>query len=137
VLVQVILDGVHLADDTARLVWQAAPGRVALVSDAIAAAGVGDGRYRIGGIPVEVRDGIARRDDGVLAGSTLTMIEAVRNLVALGAPLAGALSAASEVPARIAGRDDLGRLEPGAAADVVVLDDRLEVERVLVAGADV
>jgi len=137
VLVQVILDGVHLADDTARLVWQAAPGRVALVSDAIAAAGVGDGRYRIGGIPVEVRDGIARRDDGVLAGSTLTMIEAVRNLVALGAPLAGALSAASEVPARIAGRDDLGRIEPGAAADVVVLDDRLDVERVLVGGADV
>jgi N-acetylglucosamine-6-phosphate deacetylase len=137
VLVQVILDGVHLADDTARLVWQAAPGRVALVSDAIAGAGVGDGRYRLGGIPVEVRDGIARRDDGVLAGSTLTMIEAVRNLVELGAPLAGALSAASEVPARIAGREDLGRLEPGAAADVVVLDDRLEVERVLVGGADV
>ena len=137
VLVQVILDGVHLADDTARLVWQAAPGRVALVSDAIAGAGVGDGRYRLGGTTVEVRDGIARREDGVLAGSTLTMIEAVRNLVALGAPLAGALSAASEVPARIAGRDELGRLEPGAAADVVVLDDRLEVERVMVGGADV
>ena len=137
VLVQVILDGVHLADDTARLVWQAAPGRVALVSDAIAGAGVGDGTYRIGGILVEVRDGIARREDGVLAGSTLTMIEAVRNLVALGAPLAGALAAASEVPARIAGRDDLGKLEPGATADVVVLDDCLEVERVLVAGVDV
>jgi N-acetylglucosamine-6-phosphate deacetylase len=136
VLVQVILDGVHLADDTARLVWQAAPGRVALVSDAIAGAGVGDGRFSIGGIPVEVRDGIARRDDGVLAGSTLTMIEAVRNLVALGAPLAGALAAGSEVPARIAGHPELGTLEPGAAADVVVLDDRLEVERVLVGGTD-
>ena len=137
VLVQVILDGVHLADDTARLVWQAAPGRVALVSDAIAGAGLGDGLYRIGGVSVEVRDGIARREDGVLAGSTVTMIEAVRNLVALGASLAGALSAASEVPARIAGRDDLGKLEPGAPADVVVVNDRLEVERVLVAGADV
>src|SRR5207247_2571108 len=107
VLVAVVLGGVHLADDAARLVWQAAPGRVALVSDAIAGAGVGDGRYRLGGTAVEVRDGIARREDGVLAGSTLTMIEAVRNLVALGAPLAGALSAASEVPARIAGRPDL------------------------------
>jgi N-acetylglucosamine-6-phosphate deacetylase len=137
VLVQVILDGVHLADDTARLVWQAAPGRVALVSDAIAGAGLGDGRYRLGGVPVVVRDGIARRDDGVLAGSTVTMIEAVRNLVALGAPLAGALAAASEVPARIAGRDDLGKLEPGAVADVVVVDDRLEIDRVLVAGADI
>src|SRR5205823_13405786 len=129
--------GVHLADDTARLVWQAAPGRVALVSDAIAGAGLGDGRYRIGGVPVEVRDGIARREDGVLAGSTLTMIEAVRNLVALGAPLAGALAAATSVPARIARRPDLGRLDPGSRADVVVLNDRLEVERVLVGGADV
>ena len=137
VLVQVILDGVHLAEDTARLVWQAAPGRVALVSDAIAGAGVGDGRFSLGGIPVEVRDGIARREDGVLAGSTLTMIEAVRNLVTLGAPLAGALAAASEVPARIAGRPELGTLEPGATADLVVLDDRLEVERVLVGGTDV
>ena len=64
------------------------------------------------------------------------MIEAVRNLVALGAPLAAALSAASTVPARIAGRTDLGRLEPGSAADVVILDDRLEIVRVLVAGDD-
>src|SRR5207247_2129527 len=100
VLVAVVLGGVHLADDAARLVWQAAPGRVALVSDAIAGAGLGDGRYRIGGVPVEVRDGIARREDGVLAGSTLTMSEAGRNPVALGAPLAGAVPAAGAVPRR-------------------------------------
>src|SRR5947208_172990 len=133
--------GTHPAEsrrdpDTTLLERLLAAGRVALVSDAIAGAGLGDGTYRLGGVLIEVRDGIARREDGVLAGSTLTMIEAVRNLVALGAPLAGALSAASEVPARIAGRDDLGKLEPGAVADVVVLDDRLEVERVLVGGAD-
>jgi N-acetylglucosamine-6-phosphate deacetylase len=134
VLVQVILDGVHLADDTARLVWQAAPGRVALVSDAIAAAGVGDGRYRIGGIPVEVRDGIARRDDGVLAGSTLTMIEAVRNLADLGIPLADAVGAATAVPAQVLGLPELGRLELGAQADLLVLDDNLEIERVCVGG---
>jgi N-acetylglucosamine-6-phosphate deacetylase len=64
------------------------------------------------------------------------MIDAVRNLVALGASLEGALTAATEVPARIAGRPELGRLEPGAAADVVVLDDNLEIVRVLVAGTD-
>ncbi|MDX6512846.1 MAG: N-acetylglucosamine-6-phosphate deacetylase, partial [Gaiellaceae bacterium] len=137
VVVQVILDGVHLADDTARLVWHAAAGRTALVTDAVAGAGVGDGHYRMGAIEVEIADGVARRDDGTLAGSTLTMLEAVRNLVELGAPLAGALSAASEVPARIAGRADVGTLEPGSPADVVVLDDRLELERVLVAGTDV
>jgi N-acetylglucosamine-6-phosphate deacetylase len=136
VVVQVILDGVHLADDTARLVWQAAAGRVALVTDAIAAAGAGDGSYTLAGVDFEVENGIARRADRVLAGSTVPMIEAVRNLVALGAPLEAALSAASEVPARIAGKPELGTLEPGSVADVVVLDESLEISRVLVGGAD-
>jgi N-acetylglucosamine-6-phosphate deacetylase len=62
------------------------------------------------------------------------MIDAVRNLHRLGVELEDALAAASEVPARIAGRDDLGRLRVGAPADLVVLDDRLEVRRVLVGG---
>jgi len=137
VVVQVILDGVHLADDTARLVWQAAAGRVALVTDAIAAAGAGDGSYTLAGVDFEVENGVARRADRVLAGSTVPMIEAVRNLVTLGAPVALALAAASEVPARIAGRPDLGTLEPGSAADVVVLNDRLEIVRVLSHGEDV
>jgi N-acetylglucosamine-6-phosphate deacetylase len=136
VVVQVILDGVHLADDTARLVWQAASGRVAIVTDAIAAAGVGDGSYTLAGVDFEVEDGVARRSDWVLAGSTVPMIGAVRNLVALGAPLEAALAAASEIPAGIAGRPELGRLAPGSVADVVVLDDRLEIVRVLVDGAD-
>src|SRR5712691_199452 len=136
VVVQIILDGVHLADDTARLVWQAAGGRVALVTDAIAAAGAGDGSYTLAGIDVEVENGVARHADRVLAGSTVPMIEAVRNLVALGAPVGSALAAASEVPARVAGRPELGSLEPGTAADVVVLDDRLEIVRVLAAGED-
>jgi N-acetylglucosamine-6-phosphate deacetylase len=137
VSVQVILDGVHLADDTARLVWQAAAGRVALVTDAVAGAGLGDGSYRLASVEFEVTDGVARRSDSTLAGSTVPMIEAVRNLVALGAPLASALVAATEVPARIAGRGDVGRLEPGVEADVLVLSDELELERVLAAGEDV
>jgi len=134
VVVQIILDGVHLADDTARLVWQTAGGRVALVTDAIAAAGVGDGSYTLAGVDFEVEDGVARSADQVLAGSTVCMIDAVRNLVALGAPLEAALGAATEVPARIAGRPDLGTLAPGSVADIVVLDDSLEIVRVLVQG---
>ena len=137
VLIQVILDGVHLANETAKLVWQAAAGRVALVTDAVAGAGIGDGNYRLGSVEFSVENGIARRADRVLAGSTVTMIEALRNLVALGAPLAGALAAATEVPARIARRDDVGRLAPGAPADLVVLSEELELERVLAAGEDV
>jgi N-acetylglucosamine-6-phosphate deacetylase len=136
VVVQVILDGVHLADDTARLVWQAAGGRVALVTDAIAAAHAGDGTYTLAGVDFEVEDGIARNADQVLAGSTVCMIDAIRNLVALGAPVEAALSAATVMPARIAGRPDLGTLAPGSVADVVVLDDSLEIVRVLVRGED-
>jgi N-acetylglucosamine-6-phosphate deacetylase len=136
VAVQVILDGVHVADDTARLVWRAAAGRVALVTDAVSGAGVGDGSYRLGSVEVEIESGVVRRADSVLAGSTVTMIDAVRNLVALGAPLAGALAAASEVPARVAGRSDVGTLRPGSAADVVVLDEGLEILRVLAGGED-
>jgi N-acetylglucosamine-6-phosphate deacetylase len=136
VVVQVILDGVHLAEDTARLVWQAAGGRVALVTDAIAAAHAGDGAYTIAGVDFEVEDGVARNADQALAGSTVCMIDAVRNLVALGAPVEAALSAASALPAQIAGRPDLGTLAPGTVADVLVLDDGLEIHRVLVGGED-
>jgi N-acetylglucosamine-6-phosphate deacetylase len=136
VVVQVILDGVHLADDTARLVWQAAGGRVALVTDAIAAAHAGDGAYTIAGVDFDVEDGVARNADRVLAGSTVCMIDAVRNLVALGASVEAALSAASALPAQIAGRPELGTLAPGSVADVVVLDDSLEIQRVLVRGED-
>ncbi len=135
VIVQIILDGVHLAPDTVRLVWRAAGGRLALVTDAVAAAGVsGDGSYRLGDVAVEVRDGVVRRDgDGVLAGSVLTMIEAVRNLHALGVPLESALDAATAVPARVVGAD-VGRIEAGAPADIVVLSEELEIQRVLVGG---
>ena len=134
VVVQIILDGVHLAEETARMVWKAAAGRVALVTDAVAAAGMGDGSYVLGGSEIEVRDGIARGGDDVLAGSALTMIEAVRNLHALGIPLADAVEAATAVPARILGDARLGRLAPGQPADLVVLDDNLELDRVWVGG---
>ena len=134
VVVQLIVDGVHLAREAVLLAWAAAPDRVALVTDAVAAARLGDGSYALGTVTVEVRDGVVRRGDGVLAGSALTMIEAVRNLHALGVSLESALRAAAEIPARVLGEPRLGRLDVGHPADVVVLDDRLEIERVLVAG---
>jgi N-acetylglucosamine-6-phosphate deacetylase len=135
VVVQIIVDGVHLADEVVQVVWRAAAGRVALVTDSMAAAGVGDGDFALGDLQIGVRDGVARRsDDGVLAGSVLTMIEAVRNLHALGVPLERALESASSVPARVLGLDTIGRIRRGGAADLVVLDDTLAIERVLVEG---
>jgi N-acetylglucosamine-6-phosphate deacetylase len=136
VVVQLILDGHHLADETAQVIWRAAAGRVALVSDAVAAAPNGDGHFKLGAVAVEVRAGVVRSADGALAGSTVTMLEALRNLHALDVPLADAVAAATSVPARVARRDDIGALVPGAAADVVVLDDALEIKRVLVGGTE-
>ena len=136
VTVQLIADGHHVAGDTLLVAWRAARGRIALVTDAVAATAMGDGDFALAGRPLVSAEGVVRGPEGQLAGSVLTMIDAVRNVHALGIPLEEALAAASEVPARIAGRADLGRLVPGAPADVVVLDDNLEIVRVLVQGGD-
>ncbi len=134
VIVQAIVDGVHLDSDIVRLLWRLAEGRLALVTDAIAGAGLGDGTYALGEIEIVVADDVVRREDGVLAGSALTMVEAVRNLVAVDVPLERALEAATSVPALILGDPLLGRIAVGGPADIVVLDDALEVVRTLVGG---
>jgi N-acetylglucosamine-6-phosphate deacetylase len=134
VIVQLILDGVHLAAETATVTWRAAPGRVALVTDAITAAGASDGAYSFGSLDVQVHERAVRGPDGVLAGSVLTMIEAVQNLHALDVPLAEAVDAATVVPAKVLGLSEIGRLDVGLPADIVILDDNVEIERVLVAG---
>ncbi len=134
VVVQIIVDGHHLGPDAVRLVFAAAAGRVALVTDAIAAAGAGDGPTHLGEVPITVVDGVARRIDGTLAGSTLTMLEAVRNCVALGVDTATALHAATAVPATVLGRTDLGRVQRGGPADLIILDDSLELIQVILGG---
>jgi len=134
--VQAIVDGVHLADDTVRVVAAAAPGRLALVSDAIAAAGAGEGSFLLGGVEVEVRDGVCRRPDGALAGSATPLVEAMRRLHALGVPLLDAVAAVTAIPARIARRPDVGVLRVGGPADLVRLDDALEITAVLLAGEE-
>jgi N-acetylglucosamine-6-phosphate deacetylase len=134
VSVQMIVDGHHLSDETVRLIWAAAAGRAALVTDAMAGAGLSAGSYQLGAVEVEVADGVPMRGDGVFAGTVLTMHDAVRNLHGLGVPLSAAIGAATVVPARIIGRPDLGVLEPGARADIVVLDDRLDIAQVIAGG---
>ena len=136
VFVQMIVDGHHLADETVRLVWAAAGGRLALVTDATAGASNGGGIYQLGEVEIEVADGPPTREDGVFAGTVLTMIDAIRNVHALGIPFEDAIGAATAVPARILGRTDVGVLEPGAAADIVVIDDRLDIVHVLCAGEE-
>jgi N-acetylglucosamine-6-phosphate deacetylase len=137
IFVTLIADGHHVADDTVRAAWRAAGERLVLISDAVAAAAAPDGDYTLGGaVPVHSRGGVVRDEAGSLAGSTLSMPAAIRNSHALGIPLAAALTAATEAPARMARRPDLGHLAPGARADLVVLDDTLTITRVLLEGVD-
>lgn len=138
--VELIADGVHLHPAVLRTVFAAKPGRCILVTDAMAAAGGPDGDYRLGPMAIEVRDGVARladhSGDGAIAGSTLTMDAAVRFAVhTAGLPLLDVVHAASTAPAAAWGLDDVGAIEAGRRADLVVLDDRLEVLRVMRAGA--
>jgi N-acetylglucosamine-6-phosphate deacetylase len=108
-----------------------------LITDAIDAAGVGDGTFDLGGLAVHVQDGEARlASTRSLAGSTLTMDEALRRAVRdSGLPIEEAAAAAATNPARVLGLDDrLGSIAPGRRADLVVLDDELSVRRVMAAG---
>jgi N-acetylglucosamine-6-phosphate deacetylase len=138
--VELIADGVHLHPAVLRTVFAAKPGQCVLVTDAMAAAGAPDGDYELGPMAIEVRDGIARLaspdGDGAIAGSTLTMDAAVRYAVrTAGLPLLDVVRAASTTPARAWGLADVGALEAGRRADLVVLDDDLEVVRVMRAGS--
>jgi N-acetylglucosamine-6-phosphate deacetylase len=151
VTVELIADGTHLHPALYRYVTRTVgPDRVALVTDAMAAAGLGDGRYQLGRMAVEVVDAVARvAGTRTIAGSTTTMDHlfrvAVRTWVAgepevevLAPPADAALVCATRqtatIPARVLGRTDIGSLEPGRRADFVALDADLRVTRVVVNG---
>ena len=114
VTIQIIVDGLHVPDDKVRDAFARAAGRIALVSDVVGPS--------LGGRPLRARGGEVTGEHGRLAGSTLTLAQAVRNAHALGVPLEQVLAAATTTPARLAETQPSG---------VVVLDDRLEIQRVL------
>jgi N-acetylglucosamine-6-phosphate deacetylase len=118
----------HVAAEACAIAFAAAPGRICLVTDAASCAGMPAGRYLLGGEPIELppaEGAPPRRLDGTLAGSALRMDRAVANMVSAGVDLPTAVAAATRVPAELIGRPDLGRLAPGAAADLAWLDSDL------------
>ncbi|RLK47839.1 N-acetylglucosamine-6-phosphate deacetylase [Microbacterium telephonicum] len=139
VTLELIADGIHVHPDVVALAFAGAPGRIALVTDAMAAACAADGAYELGGLAVTVIDGTARLDsDGAIAGSTLTQDAALRLVVAGGLPLPDAVAALTTTPARVFGWEGrYGSLRPGASADAVLLSPDLRVQAVWVDGARV
>ncbi len=137
VVCEFVADGIHLHDGTlAFAAGVTGPARAALITDAMDAAGMPDGRYELGGQAVVVADRVARLErDGSIAGSTLTMDAALRRAVGAGIPLVDACRMAATTPARAIGlADSVGALAPGLRADLVVLSPELEVKRVMRAG---
>jgi N-acetylglucosamine-6-phosphate deacetylase len=130
-----IADGLHVDPAVVALAARALGDRLTLVSDAVAALGAPAGRVRLAAQWAEAGDDGVRLPDGTLAGSTLGLDRAVRNLVAFaGVPLADALAAASAAPAAVLGRDDRGVIAPGAVADLVLLDADGELVATVAAG---
>lgn len=126
---ELICDGHHIAPEMVRLTWQCAGGgRLVLVSDSMEGAGAPDGRYRIAGVPVTVKDGVALSDDGTLGGSTLDCFTGLKNLSRFcGVSLAEALPCATILPARVVGIDgEVGSLECGKLADMLICRDGAE-----------
>jgi N-acetylglucosamine-6-phosphate deacetylase len=140
-LVELVADGTHLADATVRTVFDlVGPDAILLVTDAMAAAGLGDGDYRLGPMDVRVADGVARIVEpdgsaGSIAGGVAHLLDVVRCTVRAGVPLVDAVRAASRTPADALGFRDLGRLVAGHRADLVVVDDDLRPRRVMRLGA--
>ena len=135
-IIGLIADGVHLHPSMfGWLIRAKGAERITLVTDAIAAMGQGPGEYTLGDRRVLVSASSARLEDGTLAGSILTMDQAILNLISWGScSLAEALTMASTTPARLLGLDKLGRLAPGCLADIVVLDESLHVRQTIVGG---
>lgn len=136
VTAELIADGVHLHPATLRTAFAAARDRVALVTDALPAAGLGDGRFRFAGRELEVTGGVARLASGPVAGSTVTSGQAVRHaVVEAGLGLVEAARAAATRPAAVLGLDHrTGSLAVGRDADLMVLDADLRVAGVMVRG---
>ncbi len=139
VFCEVICDGIHLHPAIVRMLYRLlGTDRMVLISDAISPTGLDDGEYTLGGLEVFVKNSQARLADGRLAGSTITLYEAVRRAVGFGIPLADAVKMASLTPARAIGMEDsLGSLEEGKDADIVVLNEDLTLRHVFYKGKQI
>lgn len=134
---EIVADGIHVAPEllAAHFTTFGAAERMMLVSDGSDVTGLPDGEHRRWeGTRVVLRDGIARTPDGVIAGSTATMLSGVRTLVGAGVPLGDALHAASTAPADSLGMTNIGRIAPGSDADLILLDSGLVLRDVLIRG---
>ncbi len=136
---ELICDGVHIHPAVIRTTFKIlGDDRVVLISDAMSASGMPDGNYELGGSPVIVVDGAARTPGGALAGSTTNVYQCVKNCVSFGIPFETAVKAATANPARVIGcQDEIGSIAKGKRADLLVMDNDMNIEMVIIGGKKV
>jgi N-acetylglucosamine-6-phosphate deacetylase len=141
VTAEVIADGIHIHPASLRMaIRQKGVERICLVTDSMNAAGLGDGDFRVGGLDVIVQGGQARlKESGALAGSVLTLNRALKNILRwTGLSLSQAIKMASSTPARVLGLDDqVGSIQPGKYADLVIFDEDFNVVDTIMRGRSI
>jgi len=134
--VELICDGLHIHPSVIRAVYRLFDDKLVMISDSLRCAGMPDGEYELGGQPITMKDGKATlRGTDTLAGSSISVLDALRNAVQFGIPLEAAVYAATAAPAKVIGREgNLGVIKKGAAADFLLLDRDLNLKAVYIAG---
>ena len=135
--VELITDGFHIHPAIVRLVHRLFGEKLVLISDSLRCAGMPDGDYELGGLPITLTEGVARlRGSSTLAGSSIHLMDGLRRAMSFGVPLEAAVLAATAVPAKVICRDkEIGALAPGMAADLLILDKDLRLKAVYIDGA--
>lgn len=132
---QVISDGLHLHKAAVLMLYKMfGRERMVLISDSMRATGLCDGEYEFGGQPIDVVDGVARTRDGAIAGSTSTLWHCVKTAASFGIPFDDAVYMATEVPARLIGCPEKGRIEVGADADILIINEDMSIDKVYIGG---
>lgn len=135
VYTEIIADFIHLHPEAIKLITRIKPfNRIILITDAIEAAGLPDGTYQLGSYTITVKNRKATLPDGTIAGSTLTLDNAIRNIIKLGLPLRFSIMMATSIPAEALKLEKIGKVEPGMKANLVTLDHELNIKHTIIHG---
>lgn len=133
---ELICDGFHIHPSVIRLMFKAVGERIMLISDSMSAAGLKDGEYELGGMKVYVQDRKATLHDGTIAGSTITVFDALKNIIKFGVDIPTAILSATLLPAKaIHAEDKIGSIEVGKAADLLVVSPQFDLDTVILKGS--
>ena len=138
VIAELICDGYHVHPSSVRMAFKLFPGRICLISDSLRCCGMPDGKYELGGQDVFLAGGVARLEDGTIAGSATNVYQCMLNAIEYGIPVETAVAAATITPAREIGADDLiGSIAVGKYADFIICDRELKPEKILLGGEEI